>query len=442
MPNADYQLRYAALGMTGSFWARQITPEAREQARVVTSLMANSGGLQRMDEPINQLLSQRRVLVENLVVPYLEGDVAFVGPDLFDYFRGVLGLEEGATIRLAKLTDRTIVDPGPGTPNGLFVASVGDESDFPGTEPLHLVPMPEGLVPLVIGTRVKDVVLVSGIDFEAREGFIVMREAPGRLFTAGGIVVLTGSKELPAPYNYTNHVDGRPYGNRFTSFYQRTSQSKTSFECAAAEAAGMLVLPVTDTVVLADAIDGGTRYVFAILGVIDILYPHAPLTPGASYQAGHIVTDRFAIMARDGADYGWVSRATADSGSYSLDGVLPTKGLTLPVGQVYADWTEQTGGKPHLRLHLTGSGGALDAFWLAQKEHELRTGNYLSDALGVTTEDAARFVDFASLLASYYGDMLLVVRLGMDYADPAYKDRLLRFLQREKPIGSVMLISD
>jgi hypothetical protein len=203
----------------------------------------------------------------------------------------------------------------------------------------------------------------------------------------------------------------------------------------------MLVLPHEDTLVVSRVIDGGTRYVFEHLGVLDVFYPHDPLHPGRTYPEGFIVTDRFSIVTGHELDADWVNRLTTGA-TFSLDGVLPVKGLTLPHRPCLVDWVEQTGGKVHARVHLDGDAPKLEQYWALQKEHEVRTGVYLSDVLGMDTTTSTLTIDFAAVLAGYYGDALLVVRLGMATAAPEFKTRLRSFLQREKPLGSVLLIAD
>lgn len=46
---ADYQLRYAVMGMLGSFWANKLDGTSRLQARVVANVSANAGALEEVD---------------------------------------------------------------------------------------------------------------------------------------------------------------------------------------------------------------------------------------------------------------------------------------------------------------------------------------------------------------------------------------------------------
>jgi hypothetical protein len=415
MSRADYQLRYAVMGMLGSFWSRSVTDATKDQARAVVSLAANAAGLQRSETPMRKLVSSRRAVVENVTVTYLEGEFAYTGPNPHNFWRSSY-VVEGVSYPVVRLE-----------PEG-----------YQG-EPRYAVPIPAGLSPVVIATRQADRSLVCGIDFESSPGYITLRESPGDLFFAGSFTVLSGYQDLPLPYNYPLHLNGSPRGHAFVAAYYRGAGSVASFERAAAQAAGLLVLEQDDKLLHTRQLTATiVRYVFAVGGAEDVDYPHAPLVTGREYPRGYIVSAGFRITSPGGA--GWLRRASG-AGTVSMDGVLPVKGLSLPDARIHVDYSAvDASGRPHARLYFAGEYSARVALWEAQKQHELLTGVFLADMLGINSSVPTALVDFHTILENYYGGRLLLLRPGLDAAPAAYRQRLDEFVAREKPLGSVMLV--
>lgn len=415
MSRADYQLRYAVMGMVGSFWSRSVTDDTKDQARAVVSLAANAAGLQRAETPMRKLAGSRRTVVENVSVPYLEGEFTYTGPNPNDFWRSNYTIE-GTSYPVVRLE-----------PEG-----------YQG-EPRYAVPIPAGLSPVVIAARQADRSLVCGIDFESSPGFITLRESPGDVFFAGSFTVLSGYQDLPLPYNYSLHLNGSPRGHAFVAAYYRGAGSVVSFERAAAQAAGLLVLEQDDKLLYKRQLTSTVvRYVFAVGGAEDVDYPHAPLVTGREYPRGYIVSAGFRVTAASTS--GWLRRA-GGAGTVSLDGALPVKGLSLPDARIHVDYSAvDATGRPHARLYFAGEYNARVALWEAQRQHELLTGVFLSDMLGLGPTNPTGLVDFHAILETYYGDRLLLLRPGLDAAPAVYRQRLDEFVTREKPLGSVVLV--
>lgn len=416
MSRVDHQLRYAVMGMLGSLWSRSVTSRTKDEARAVVTLAANAGGLQRLETPVRKLTAARRAVVEDVWVGYLEGEFAYSGPDVDNFWRADV-----------------VVDGGPAVTIARFAAT------YDGTSPRYAVAIPAGLSPVVIATRERDRVLVNGIDFESRPGAIVLRESPGDVFAAGGFTVLHGYQDLPLPYNYPMRLNGSPYGHSFVASYYRGGSSVTAFAQAAAQACGLLVIEQDDTLVhLHHLAEGVVRYVFAVSGPLEVTYPHALLEVGRDYPRGHIVSDGFSLARA--TTTGWLKRAVG-ADTFSLDGVLPVKGLSLPPSTIPADYVlVSDDDRPHARLHFAGSDTALADLWETQRQHELRTGNFLADTLLFSAGQTYRQVDFHTLLEVYYGPRLLLLRPQLEQAPTDFQTRLLEFVTREKPLGAVILI--
>lgn len=443
---ADYTLRYAAGGLSGSFWAEQVDLDQRPQLAAIASLGGNAAGLTWIETPINQMFGSARSVVENISVSYVEGDVAIITPELLDFWRVELN-----TTRNQILHIRYKPLPASGEPYRLKIAESSfvvtasgeyldeDETFTPynGEQAVYLVPVPQYLTPLVIAGK-DGRVLVSGVDFDVEKNFIALRESPGDVLGAGSFTVLSALQDCQKPFLFPYHIDGNPFGTRWIVDYFRLGRSTASFGRAAAQAAGMLVLQEEDQVVFCTELNtGGFRYVFAVMGVVEVTYPHTRLTEGQVYPKGLIVSDSFEVVEPTPYNDRWIAEERY-RGSFSLDGVLAVKGLLMPTENVLVDYVEvDAAGVPFARIHLPGDADALQAFWDIQKHHETRTGHRLAIELSISAQFPARYIDFAQLLHNYYGTQIIVLHRS-ELCD-SQRQRLDDFIDRERPAGVVIL---
>ena len=277
----------------------------------------------------------------------------------------------------------------------------------------------------------------QGVDFEAHDGYIALRRSPAEVLPLGHFTVIFGYERVRAPYLFSMHLDGDPYDINFVAEYYRGGRSVNAFGRAIAQAAGLYVVPQDDSVLATAApYPGVTRYSFQNAGVVDVLYHHEALQAGTDVARGTVVGRQFKIATGGAAD-----RLVLD-GEFSLDGMLPVKGLSVRPGKVRVDFESSHAGHPHARVHLIGADAVLEDFWERQRLHEIRTGHYLSSTLGITDEMPALDIDFIAHLRVVYGERLIVIRRGLRDADPIYKSRMDAFIDREKPLNCVILISD
>lgn len=449
MSRVDQHLQHSVMGLLGSFWSRAVTESTKSQARAIATLAANAADLRRLDVPFQKMSSESYVTVDRVRVPFLDGDFVYVGTDLTASWRSTLGLEDGTTLQIVR---RDLSYPVPksqlligsnGRPLGmdlghLLAVTAGQEGET-GIDSLYIIPIPAHLTPIVIATRFPDHVLVQGIDFETGPGYIIMRESPGEVFNAGGFTVLTGYQDLRLPYDFTMQVNGPAFGHQFIASYYKGSNSRASFERAAAQACGMLVLEEDDTLVQAFRLsDDTTRYVFLKRGVTDVSYPHEALEPGRDYVKGHIVSNGFRIVS--GSTAGWLRRAVGDR-TVSLTGVTSIPDTYLPAEMLTA-YHSESGASPHARVVIRGTEASLLAYWWRQKQHELSTGLYLSDTIGMTAEQPRVAIDMHALIETFYGRRLLLVLPELGGAHPSYLYRLKEFVMREKPVGAAVLFAE
>ncbi len=449
MSRVDRHLQYSVMGLLGSFWSRVATEDTRSQARALATLAANVPELRRLDVPMQKLSSTRSAMVERVRVPFLDGEFVYVGEDMARAWRQTLGLDDETTLVAVRRDLGTeiprshIIHGADGRPLGFGLGHLLTVEEGVGglgsLDSLYILPIPSDLTPIIIATKFQDRVLLQGIDFETGPGYLVMRESPGELFFAGGFTVLAGMLELRLPYDFTMQVNGPAFGHTFIAAYQKGSVSQGSFEKAAAQACGLLVLEADDTLLMATRLTAEiTRYIFQNLGVVDIDYPHAALEPGRDYGKGFLVGNGFRVMS--GQTSGWLRRAVGDR-TVSVEGVTSVPNLYLPPGMALAYYAEE-GDAPHARVHLQGNELSLVAYWALQRQHERLTGLYLADTIGMTAERPRVTVDMHALIETFYGKRLLLVLPELDGAPASYKKRLSEFVLREKPVGSAVLIAE
>lgn len=450
MSRVDQHLQHSVMGMLGSFWSRAVTERTKGEVRAVATLAANAPTLRRLDLPMQKLIRERQSTVENIRVPFLDGDFVAVGPDLTSVWRSSLQLADGSALQIVRRNLSVTIPKSQlligsngrplGAQNGFLLTVTAAEEGLTGSEMLYVLPLPDRLTPIVIATKSPDRVLVQGIDFETGPNYIILRESPGDLFLAGGFTVLTGLWRNGMPYDFTMQVNGDAYGHTFIASYYKGSGSVTSFERAAAQACGLLVLEVDDTLVAASTIaPGGIRYVFEKSGVFDVDYPHARLTPGLTYAKGHIVSNGFRIAT--GSASGWLRR-TLGSKAVVLDGAMTVRGLHLMPEMVTAYHTETgDGGTPHARIQFRATEDALLAAWSIQKNHELSHGEYLATTLGMTSNRPKMAFDMHQLLENFYKSRLLLLLPEFDGFPSSFNYRLLEFVAREKPMGACVLVA-
>lgn len=446
MSRVDLFLNHSTMGLLGSFWSRVVDEKTKTKAREVSRLSTAVPSLRGLEKHASKLLSRTHASVSEVVVPYLDGEYVHIGQDFAKKWRTEFQLPDGQHFQIT----RQVV----GTPSSSLVVSatgrplgVGIDNLLVVKTPreitaslvsLYVLPLPTGLTPTVIATREEGRWLIHGIDFEAGDGYLILRESPSDLFHAGSFTVTHGKQRVGNPYNFTMQVSDEARGHDFVAAYYRGASSVTSFERAAAQAAGLVVLPAADTLKAVHVVaDGVTRYVFAAAGVVDVDYPHIPLAVGGSYPRGSIISDGFRIVGGNGA--GWL-RAAAGTQSVRMDGACAVSGLLLSPADVnvtYAHVGES--GKPHARVGLQGSVSTLALFHEAQRQHELTHGVYLSDQIGLTVSNPTVTINYHALLETFFGNRLLLVVPSVGRPNSDYLRRLEDFVQREKPLGSVVV---
>jgi hypothetical protein len=413
----------------------QVDRTTKDRVRSIVGVAASSGELQRLDAVAASAADVKSVIVSDTSFYFTDGEFAYVGRDFESYARfsanGVTFVRRDIATEPVSLLK----------PHALATAAAQFEvvgaGQFDGSYDCYLLPVPRGLSPIVIASRIPDVYLVAGIDFTCHDGYIALRDNPAEVLAPGVVRVVTAELHLSSPNSYVVASPEIRRGNRRIADYFRKSQSIRSFRLAAAQYCGLYVFDEDDRVLYAYA-DGVTAtYIMANAGVIRLAYTHRRLNIGQFVPAGFVVGLRFDFLEFREHGYGMLQAAKNSGARVSLDFVSSVAGIAwIPERAVTVNYVETTAGKPHARLILNGSEQALREFWDAQKRHELATGLYLADALGITS-DTPIVVDMDTLLENFYGERLTLA--VCDQLPTEMQKRLKEFLHEHRPTGCALL---
>jgi hypothetical protein len=451
MNNADYQLRHSTLGRHGSFWGYQTDLKTRDMLRELSRTAAIPSRLQHIDAGAAYALGAQKILKEDLVIGFQDGEFAVVGPDMQAYVADDISPGVYTMIRdNAYIGQTNTLTPRPHRLSAMTQAQVTELSfDVPeltaaGT--WYLIPKPADINPISLSTKKPGVNLAYGVDFFTSTNFIITQLPPAEYFESGAIVVSVAEVSLESFESYVSDSPRQKKSRKWVNTYARRAQSPELFRRAAAEFCGLYVLSNDDVLLNTSMLQDGTYiYAFASAGVVHIDYPHTPLAIATTYPAGYVVCDKFELRnsRTHGAGFLISTGAPIDlSGLLGLPLQLPSDGL---VSYSYAYVSQSL--KTHVRLYMAGTAPDLQMMWSSQMAHEQRTDLFLSTQLGhdnpVTFPSGGSFppvVDFASRLRAFYGDRLTL--LVVDGLPDKFRFELHRFLNEHSPVGTVILLAD
>lgn len=237
--------------------------------------------------------------------------------------------------------------------------------------------LPDGIIPHTIDSSLGR--LCAGVDFDSYPGMLVTRVNPADAFPEGWVFVGDAEKVsgVPGSYPASSLVAG-PADMQMR--YARGRQTLLSFRAAAAEAIGLTVVRRTDLLLDKFTTASRTVYVWASGSYDIVTYAHSPLTVGMKIQEGTVVSDR------PGFDI--VEATTAqDLERY--------------------DWDF----------------------------------SFVSESIGVLSPVDAGYNDAVGAVINAYGGRLLVVKPGAYVlGDSTLYSKLLTFMRRSRPIGTVFII--
>ncbi len=292
-------------------------------------------------------------------------------------------------------------------------------------------PVPD-ITPLAFQTKAGKRIL--GADYEFNNGVVVFRESVYPVFDFPRVQVFAYQENTFNLQNYALSLEVATDNVQEVARYYRSNQTAVQFQKAIAVAAGYVVLQFTGT--LQARI--GDLYVFDT-GVVRVPYVHDLLTVGTLYPEGTVVGGMVTVTASTGGVW-W--RNLDWSQGLSLDSLIPFQGLSVPdSNQLVSTTTQSTvrSGKYHVSAPLVGSATVQEKFWAHQAAAEDRCNVFISTALGLTAGTSIN-INLVDLFFQYLGHKALIIDLKLEADSTDYHARALRFIAREKPVGSLPII--
>jgi hypothetical protein len=451
MNNADYQLRHATLGRHGSFWGYQTDLKTRDMLRELSRTASLPSRLQHIDAGAAYALGARKILKEDLVIGFQDGEFAVVGPDMQAYVADEISPGVYTLVRDNNYTGQTsMLTPRPHRLSTMTQEQVtalsSDVPELSTAGTWYLIPKPVDVNPIVLSTKKPGVNLAYGVDFFTSTNFIITQLPPADYFESGAIIASVAEVSLESFESYVSDSPRQKKSRKWVNTFARRAQSPELFRRAAAEFCGLYVLPNDDVLLNAAMIQDGTYiYAFANAGVVHIDYPHTPIAIGATYPAGYVVCAEFELRSErtHGVEFLVSSGVPIDLGGlFGLPLQLPADGF-VEYSYTYVSQSLKT----HVQLYMAGALPDLQLMWSSQMAHEQRTGMFLSTYLGhdnpATFPSGGAFppaVDFADRLRLFYGDRLML--LVVDGLPDKFRFELHRFVNEHSPIGTVILLAD
>jgi hypothetical protein len=427
-----------------TFWTEGLadgTP--RDIGQWLMSLSAASTVSRDVQNGIRRMVGLTEQLLENQAIPFKTSDVVQIGADLQQRLLAKVGTPEGSFYVLRRPPSYQLPPAGAAPLLNenyetitneagdviLTFVEPGESATFAGhasmLSPRYVIPFPAGVFPSVIRSDLGD--LAVGLDFTIGEQCLVFNELPGKLFPQNFMLVLGAESSTCAPLSFTWQVDDLKTPGLHIAHYLRQSQSFSAFRLACLEVAGIRLLPREGILQDIKTAGGTSHYIFEDF-VIEASYPHTALEIGTFYPKNHPIGDAVQLFGPTGGAW-W--RVLDWSQGLSMDELCPFKGLVIPDQRVGFGWT---GGE---FFPIQGDGVSRTRYWEHVRQAELTTGHQWTDAVADGSYLNPIDVFFQHLL----GSRAVLVRLDPDSLGKPATNRLLEFIQRERPIGSVVITS-
>lgn len=221
--------KLSSFGGTGSFWLKNM--EETEEVpfmRALTRLTLGSSFQSQFEESVEWMTGEKTVLVENLLWKFQESKVIALNAELNQRLKTKAADLNDGTIYIAiarpatpDFTNWTPVYLNQDPDN--LRAILTELDDFilwpinyeiednwvialEDKKVWYILPIARGYTPLVITTETRELVL--GLNYYARDGFLIFFEPPLELFPQRNFVVRSAWKTLKHPFDYVWGVDG------------------------------------------------------------------------------------------------------------------------------------------------------------------------------------------------------------------------------------------
>lgn len=300
---------------------------------------------------------------------------------------------------------------------------------FPGGESSIVLPENQELIwdlhidkdIMVTSIRKDDgTILYANQDFASQFGKLTFLQNPIALFPKMQFMAQSYTGRMPNLYNYLARVDS-VYGSIVRVIrYMRGSQSIKSLYYASAQAAGLTVVEQDCTVVAVSPLLDGKAYI-TTAGRYDAAYPHTPLKVGTKLSKDYIIGGNQLYRL-----IGPYDPMPSNITGLNLDTALPVPGLFAPNKEIAI--TDEAG---NYRPAYTGDASALKAYY-----------TYIDVQQKQPQEANKRENGMQHFRYTACPNRCVVACMNESYMTSQMKLRLMTYLQRELPIGSVLVTAN
>ena len=309
---------------------------------------------------------------------------------------------------------------------------------------------PEGLQKIDVNFKILSIYseeygrLLLNLDFFETDNFYVFRADPRVLFKNNSILVASADASIKSIYRFPLRQDTIWHLKRakYLSRYARFEQSLRSFELALASVTGQEILE-KDSEVL-DKTKGSTNYILDT-GILNINYEHEELEIGSSYEKDTIVGSGVLVHRKRTNTDKWWRRVSWGQG-LDLYHITDYSGIIVQntIEPVIAK-KEIIDGVARWFISFDLLGPATDAtkaeYWDSVHAFEKESGEYITDALGITDRLDAGETVYLNPLDLFFeivlGDTSVVVEINATKVPDV--DNALKYLQQELPVGAASI---
>lgn len=300
---------------------------------------------------------------------------------------------------------------------------------FPGGESAIILPENQELVwdlhidkDVMVTSICKDdgTILYANQDFASQFGKLTFLQNPIALFPKMQFMAQSYTGRMPNLYNYLARTDN-VYGSIARVIrYMRGSQSIKSLYYASAQAAGLTVVDRDCTVVAISPLLDGKAYI-TTAGRYDAAYPHTPLKVGTKLTKDYIIGGKQLYRL-----IGPYDPVPSNITGINLGTALPVPGLFAPNKEIAI--TDADG---DYRPAYIGDASALKAYY-----------DYIDAQQKQTQEPNKKENGMQHFRYTACPNRCVIACINESYMTAQMKLRLMTYLQRELPIGSVLVTAN
>lgn len=262
--------------------------------------------------------------------------------------------------------------------------------------------------------------LYANQDFASQFGKLTFLKNPIALFPKMQFMAQSYTGRMPNLYNYLVRAD-EVYGSVGKMMnYMRGAQSIKSFYHASAQAAGLAVIEKDCTVVAVSPLLEGKLYI-TTAGRYEANYPHTPLKPGTKLSKDYIIGGNQLYRL-----IGPYDPVPSNVTGINLGSAVPVPGLFAPNEEIGI--TDEEG---NYRPNYVGDASALQAYY-----------TYINAQQTHIQEPNKRENGMQHFRYTACPNRCVVACINENYMTAQMKLRLMTYLQRELPIGSVLVTAN